>query len=235
MKIKDDVTAQMTEVQRLKEQLKDLKQEFMKQEQQLIEVKKNSTTLEKKLEYESLQCGRQIAELKGEYEDTKKSLEEETSKRKQVSIYVSDGIYVSVNQSMLWSVTEEIGKPGSDAGMPGIEDSEVGKIDEVQFALKKPAITQKHPDGPNVAAEPGLGAADGPGGQGLLLDQPRLQLDRAEGQAEGMGPQAIIKQPDKPVVFEENNKAGMKADELGERHRIWSAEKQKRSKPKKGM
>lgn len=33
----------------------------------------------------------------------------------------------------LCSVTEEMGKPGSDAGMPGIEDSEVGKIDEVQF------------------------------------------------------------------------------------------------------
>lgn len=31
------------------------------------------------------------------------------------------------------SVTEEMGKPGSDAGMPGIEDSEVGKIDDVQF------------------------------------------------------------------------------------------------------
>ena len=30
-------------------------------------------------------------------------------------------------------VTEEMGKPGSDAGMPGIEDSEVGKIDDVQF------------------------------------------------------------------------------------------------------
>lgn len=26
-----------------------------------------------------------------------------------------------------------MGKPGSDAGMPGIEDSEVGKIDEAQF------------------------------------------------------------------------------------------------------
>lgn len=26
-----------------------------------------------------------------------------------------------------------MGKPGSDAGMPGIEDSEVGKMDEVQF------------------------------------------------------------------------------------------------------
>uniref|UniRef100_A0A3P9J9V5 Protein GOLM2 n=1 Tax=Oryzias latipes TaxID=8090 RepID=A0A3P9J9V5_ORYLA len=239
MKIKDDVTAQMTEVQRLKEQLKDLKQEFMKQEQQLIEVKKNSTTLEKKLEYESLQCGRQIAELKGEYEDTKKSLEEETSKRKQSVMDGQKGIVTDRHLGVAHGVDilrerhpvpthrhdrqahlkEEIGKPGSDAGMPGIEDSEVGKIDEVQFALKKPAITQKHPDGPNVAAEPGLGAADGPGGQGLLLDQPRLQLDRAEGQAEGMGPQAVIKQPDKPVVFEENNKAGMKADELGERQR----------------
>lgn len=30
-------------------------------------------------------------------------------------------------------VTEEMGKPGSDAGMPGIEDSEVGKIDDAQF------------------------------------------------------------------------------------------------------
>lgn len=26
-----------------------------------------------------------------------------------------------------------MGKPGSDAGMPGIEDSEVGKIDDAQF------------------------------------------------------------------------------------------------------
>lgn len=34
------------------EQLKDMKQEFMKQEEQLREVKKNSTTLERKLEYE---------------------------------------------------------------------------------------------------------------------------------------------------------------------------------------
>ena len=34
------------------EQLKDLKQEFMKQEEQQREVKKNITTLEKKLEYE---------------------------------------------------------------------------------------------------------------------------------------------------------------------------------------
>lgn len=34
------------------EQLKEMKQEFIKQEEQLREVKKNSTTLERKLEYE---------------------------------------------------------------------------------------------------------------------------------------------------------------------------------------
>lgn len=28
---------------------------------------------------------------------------------------------------------DDMGKPGSDAGMPGIEDSEVGKIEDAQF------------------------------------------------------------------------------------------------------
>lgn len=31
-----------------------------------------------------------------------------------------------------------MGKPGSDAGMPGIEDSEVGKIDDAQFGKHPP-------------------------------------------------------------------------------------------------
>lgn len=34
---------------------------------------------------------------------------------------------------MASSATEEMGKPGSDAGMPAIEDSEVGKLEENQF------------------------------------------------------------------------------------------------------
>ena len=34
------------------EQMKELRQEFLKQEDQLREVKKNSTTVERKLEYE---------------------------------------------------------------------------------------------------------------------------------------------------------------------------------------
>lgn len=90
-------------------------------------------------------------------------------------------------------------------------------------ALKKPAITQKHDEAPDVVvgagAGPGVGAADGPGGQGLSLDQPRLQQDRVEGRAAVVAPPSIIKQADKPIVFEEDNKAGIKADELGEQQR----------------
>lgn len=38
--------------------------------------------------------------------------------------------------SCFFSITytqDDMGKPGSDAGMPGIEDSEVGKIEDAQF------------------------------------------------------------------------------------------------------
>jgi len=40
------------------------------------------------------------------------------------------------------SVPEEMGKPGSDAGMPGIEDSEVGKIEEVQFGKQRSKLSR---------------------------------------------------------------------------------------------
>nr|XP_046244967.1 protein GOLM2 isoform X4 [Scatophagus argus] len=241
MKLQNDVTAQMTEIQRLKEQLKDLKQEFMKQEEQLREVKKNSTTLERKLEYESLQCGRQIAQLKDEYEDTKKTLEEEASKLRQAAMGGQKGVVAARHADVApggemvgerHTVAthrrdspdlKEMGKPGSDAGMPGIEDSEVGKMDDVQFALKKPAITQKQVDAPDVVVGagvgPGVGAADGPGGQGLSLDQPKLQQDKVDGRAAVVAPPGIVKQAGKAVVFEEDNKAGIKADELGEQQR----------------
>lgn len=66
--------------------------------------------------------------------------------------------------------------------------------------------------------EAGRAAADGLGAQGLSLDLPRLQQDRAEGRAVGAAPPGL-KQGEKAVVFEENNKAGIKADELGEQQR----------------
>ncbi|XP_058484637.1 protein GOLM2 isoform X1 [Solea solea] len=237
LKMQGDVTAQMTEIQRLKEQLKELNQEIMKQEEQLREVKKNSTTFEKKLEYESLQCGRQIAQLKEEYEESKKTLEEEASRLKQGVLDIHKGEaagrhagealgvdkggerHTEANLNEDTVLKDEMGKPGSDAGMPGIEDSEVGKMDDIQFALKKPAITKKQDEAPDAGVGAGVGAADGPGGPALSLDEPRLQKDTFDGQAAVVAAPNIIKQADKPIVFEEDNKADIKADELGEQQR----------------
>uniref|UniRef100_A0A3Q2XPC5 Protein GOLM2 n=1 Tax=Hippocampus comes TaxID=109280 RepID=A0A3Q2XPC5_HIPCM len=240
VKMQGDFSAQMTEIQRLKEQLNDLKQEFMKQEDQLRDVKKNRTTLERKLEYESLQCGRQIAQLKIEYEESKKTLEEEVVKLRRVSNLLINCINLLFVYTLGLAPAEErhtvathrrdspdlkdvMGKPGSDAGMPGIEDSEVGKLDEVHFELKKPAITLKRDEAPDVVlgagAGPGVGAADGPGAQGLSLDQPRLQQDRGEGQAAVIAAPGVINLADKPIIFEEDNKSDIKADEMGEQQK----------------
>lgn len=70
-----------------------------------------------------------------------------------------------------------------------------------------------------AGAGPVVGAAGHPRAQSLSLDQLRLQQDRVEGQAAVIAPPGIVKQAVKAVVFEENNKAGIKADELGEQQR----------------
>ncbi|XP_036820368.1 protein GOLM2 isoform X6 [Oncorhynchus mykiss] len=242
MKVQGDVTAQMSEIVRLKEQLKELKQEFMRQEIQLREVKKNSTNLERKLEYESLQCGRQITQLMDEYEEAKKTLEEEAVKlRKSVldsrKVGAAEGgtevetarEHPTVATHRDTDLKEGLGKPGSDAGMPGIEDSEVGKIDDVQFALKKPAITQNHIEIPDtglreVGAGMGAGAGEG-AGRDLSLDLPVLQIqDKVLGLGKEGRAGALQQQPpqavaDRPILFDEDNKAAIQADEFGEQHR----------------
>uniref|UniRef100_A0A4W5NT26 Protein GOLM2 n=1 Tax=Hucho hucho TaxID=62062 RepID=A0A4W5NT26_9TELE len=238
MKVQGDVTAQMSEIVRLKEQLKELKQEFMRQEIQLKEVKKNSTNLERKLEYESLQCGRQITQLMDEYEEAKKTLEEEAVKlRKSVldsrkvgaaeggTEVETAGEHPTVATHQRDTDLKDLGKPGSDAGMPGIEDSEVGKIDDVQFALKKPAITQNHIEIPDTGLrEMGAGAGEG-AGRDLSLDRPVLQIqDKVlglgmEGRAGALQQQPPQAVADRPILFDEDNKAAIQADEFGEQHR----------------
>ncbi|XP_013982280.1 protein GOLM2 isoform X2 [Salmo salar] len=235
MKVQGDVTAQMSEIVRLKEQLKELKQEFMRQEIQLREVKKNSTNLERKLEYESLQCGRQITQLMDEHEKAKKTLEEEAVKLRKSVLDIrkvgaaEGGTEVETAGEHPTVATRRdtdlkgLGKPGSDAGMPGIEDSEVGKIDDVQFALKKPAITQNHIEIPDTGLRE-VGAGEG-AGRDPSLDRPVLQIqDRVLGLGmEGLAgalqqqpPQAVA---DRPILFDEDNKAAIQADEFGEQHR----------------
>ncbi|KAJ8343503.1 hypothetical protein SKAU_G00308320 [Synaphobranchus kaupii] len=211
MKLQSDITAETSEIQRLKEQLKDLRQEFLKQEEQLRDVRRNNTHLERKLEYESLQCGRQIAELKEEYEDSKKTLEEETAKLRQnlqenrggaaVGGLVGGGTegqtagerHTEATNRRDSSELKDLGKPGSDAGMPGIEDSEVGKMDDVPFALRKPALMQSQPE-------------EGSRGGGPDRSAEKLEPGR---QTAG----------DTPVVLVDESKAAVRADELGEQRR----------------
>ncbi|KAI1904332.1 hypothetical protein AGOR_G00004570 [Albula goreensis] len=249
MKLQSDVTAQMSEIQQLKEQLKELRQEFLKQEEQLREVRRNSTHLERKLEYESLQCGRQIAELKEEYEDSKKTLEEETAKLRQSLQESRAGVALTGHmgggterQGTGERHTEathrrdspemkDLRKPGSDAGMPGIEDSEVGKIEDLQFALKKPAITQNLEEGVNGAnmKEERVGAGEGAGPE--PEPQPRLDGEHsrmAERSAENKDQGHPVEQQhplqalaivDQPAILVEESKAAIRADELGEQRR----------------
>ncbi|XP_068616936.1 protein GOLM2 isoform X2 [Brachionichthys hirsutus] len=232
MKLQKDVTAKMTETQRLTEQLKELNQEFIKKESQLNEVKKNSTTFEKKLEYESLQCGRQMAQLKEEYEETRKSLEKEAAKLRLRVMEVQEagvvgrhaeggamggeGPIVPTQRHTGLGLKEQMGEPGDDAGMPGIEDGEVGKMEDVQFGLKEPAVVGEQMEDPFPGPGQGVGAADGL--RGLSLDWPRLQRDGAEADAKPKS-LIVVKQAQKSAVFEEDGKDGIQADELGEQQR----------------
>ncbi|KAJ8340746.1 hypothetical protein SKAU_G00353790 [Synaphobranchus kaupii] len=256
VKLQSDVTAQMSEIQRLKEQLKELQQEFLKQEDQLREVRRNSTYLERKLEYESLQCGRQIAQLKEDYEDKKKKLEGEAAKLKQSLLEnrvggavgghadrAAEGENAGERHTEATKHRDSpelkvgIGKLASDAGMPGIEDSEVGKLEELQFALKKPAITQSK-GGDAGTKEERAGAGAGAGDP--ALHHPDLQKDSMPlpgvplpgvalvperlGAGNGVLQQRMQQLPppavgDRPVLFDEDSKAGVHADELVESRR----------------
>ncbi|XP_055059450.2 protein GOLM2 isoform X2 [Misgurnus anguillicaudatus] len=249
-----DVSAKMLELHKLEEQMKELRQEIIRQEDQLREVRKNSTNLEKKLEYESLQCGRQMTELKAEYEESKKRAEDDAAKLRKNLIEtgkkggVGRQVDLELNSNKRLDrkdtaehhtvapqhdgpgLKDEMVKPGSDAGMPGIEDSEVGKIEVGQFALKKPAITQKHMEPAEAAAmlkeeRAGLAALARPGddhARGQPLDQPdvphdeSLHLRKHEGLVQQQVPKPVA---DKPMLFDEDNKVAIKADEFGEQRR----------------
>ncbi|XP_053472869.1 protein GOLM2 isoform X1 [Ictalurus furcatus] len=266
MRLQSELTQKTSDINRLKEQVKEMRDEIIRQEEQLREVKKNNTNLERKMEYESLQCGRQIAQLKDEYEESKKLLEEKATKLKKETVDARKAGTV-VTQAERGTeaagahhlvagqrhdnpdIKDDLVKPGSDAGMPGIEDSEVGKVEDMQFALKKPAITAQNmepveqdkqpgagagagPDaGPDAGADAaidtkvraGAGAGEGPGfdaPRGLPLDRPDLPQDG--GAAKGLPEiQQQVPQPvvDRPVALNEGNKAAVQADEFGEQQR----------------
>ncbi|XP_042331540.1 protein GOLM2 isoform X2 [Sceloporus undulatus] len=165
VKLQNNISYQMADIHRLKEQLAELRQEFIRQEDQLHEYKKNNTQLLKRLEYESFQCGQQIKELRMQHEEDMKKLEDQvtqdrkTSHRSQSSRDADGGL--SDNLTIL-KTTQEMGerdvikneapsvnnisdgkekvKPGDDAGMPGVEENDPGKAEDTLTALKKPLV-----------------------------------------------------------------------------------------------
>ncbi|KAI6077885.1 Protein CASC4 isoform X1 [Aix galericulata] len=172
IKLQNNISYQMADIHRLKEQLTELRQEFIRQEDQLHEYKKNNTYLTRRLEYDSLQCGQQIKEMRLQHEENIKKLMDQIAREQKATqkIQASKDTEVNPNsedQAISKTVTEtedknaekneqpsdhvvngkEKIKTGGDAGMPEIEDNDPAKAEDTPTALKKPLISAPRSDG----------------------------------------------------------------------------------------
>ncbi|XP_058011729.1 protein GOLM2 isoform X1 [Ahaetulla prasina] len=188
VKLQSNISYQMADIRRLKEQLAELRQEFLRQEDYLHEYKKNNTQLLKRLEYESFQCGQQIKELRIQHEEDMKKMEEQVMQdqkqathgsqfTKDIERGLSESPKVVKATQKLNEVKNEAPstnnisdgkekiKLGDDAGMPGIEENDPAKGEDTLIALKKPLFStsqNQHQPGGNVFTEnPRTGANEG--------------------------------------------------------------------------
>lgn len=156
-KLLANVSLQMADATRLKEQLHDLHQEFQRQEDQLHEYKSNNTLLQKALKEASQQCAKQLADQKREYEESIKRLQQADKDKEEAEKSLSNvaagetgpenkmhTIATIVREERLEDPSSnrlqferDAAKAGGDAGMPEIEDSEPAKPDVVPTAGKK--------------------------------------------------------------------------------------------------
>ncbi|XP_051484855.1 protein GOLM2 isoform X2 [Apus apus] len=166
IKLQNNVSYQMADINRLKEQLAELRQEFIRQEDQLHEYKKNNTYLTRRLEYDSLQCGQQIKEMRLQHEENIKKLMDQVAREQKATQKVQSSKDTEMgpnsdDQAIPKTVPEaeekntaqseqpsdhavngkEKIKPGGDAGMPEIEDNDPAKAEDTPTALKKPLIS----------------------------------------------------------------------------------------------
>uniref|UniRef100_A0A8C2NRH7 Protein GOLM2 n=1 Tax=Capra hircus TaxID=9925 RepID=A0A8C2NRH7_CAPHI len=166
VKLQNNISYQMADIHHLKEQLAELRQEFLRQEDQLQDYRKNSTYLVKRLEYESFQCGQQIKELRAQHEENIKKLADQflQEQKQEAHKFESKGgnELDSDNHAVPKSTPEAAedgagknGEPssrhlphgkeqikrGGDAGMPGIEENDLAKAEDVPVALKKPPVS----------------------------------------------------------------------------------------------
>uniref|UniRef100_A0A8C9NIR5 Protein GOLM2 n=1 Tax=Serinus canaria TaxID=9135 RepID=A0A8C9NIR5_SERCA len=161
MKLQNNISYQMADIHRLKEQLAELRQEFIRQEDQLHEYKKNNTYLTRRLEYDSLQCGQQIKEMRLQHEENIKKLMDQIAREQKATQKVQSSKDTAVSpsngdQAIPGAVAEmedkdivkneepsehgangkEKIKPGGDAGMPEIEDNDPAKAEDTPTAPK---------------------------------------------------------------------------------------------------
>ncbi|XP_069842721.1 protein GOLM2 isoform X2 [Dendropsophus ebraccatus] len=155
-KLLANVSLQMADITRLKEQLHELRQEFMRQEDQLHDYKNNNTQLQKALKEESQQCAKQLADQKREYEESIKRLQQADKEKEEVdkpsNVAASDSGADNKMHTIATIAKEErvedpssnrlhferdAAKVGGDAGMPEIEDSEPVKPDAAPTGEKK--------------------------------------------------------------------------------------------------
>ncbi|XP_031443789.1 protein CASC4 isoform X1 [Phasianus colchicus] len=171
VKLQNNISYQMADIHRLKEQLAELRQEFIRQEDQLHEYKKNNTYLTRRLEYDSLQCGQQIKEMRMQHEESIKKLMDQIVQEQKATQRIQSIKDAEINpngddQAMSKTVPEmevknaennelpsdrgvngkEKVKPGGDAGMPEIEDNDPAKAEDTPTAIKKPLMSAPRSD-----------------------------------------------------------------------------------------
>ncbi|XP_073921958.1 protein GOLM2 isoform X2 [Castor canadensis] len=167
VKLQNNISYQMADIHHLKEQLAELRQEFLRQEDQLQDYRKNNTYLVKRLEYESFQCGQQIKELRAQHEENIKKLADQFLQEQKPEAHKSqsnDGKELGINDHIVpknnpkeaENAADKNEEPSSnhipnphgkeqikrvgDAGMPGIEENDPAKVDDLPAALKKPPV-----------------------------------------------------------------------------------------------
>ncbi|XP_066132716.1 protein GOLM2 isoform X3 [Saccopteryx bilineata] len=196
VKLQSNISYQMADIHHLKEQLAELRQEFLRQEDQLQDYRKNNTYLVKRLEYESFQCGQQIKELRAQHEENIKKLADQflqEQKQEAHRFELKDGNELGINNHAgpknLPKVPEnsvakneepssnhiphgkEQIKPGGDAGMPGIEENDLAKLEDLPTDSHinhngNPGTSKQNPSnllqrlipGPNLESEPRIQA-----------------------------------------------------------------------------
>ncbi|XP_004380757.1 protein GOLM2 isoform X1 [Trichechus manatus latirostris] len=166
VKLQNNISYQMAGIHHLKEQLAELRQEFLRQEDQFQDYRKNNTYFVKRLEYESFQCGQQIKELRAQHEENIKKLADQflqEQKQEAHKIQSNDGNELGVNDhevpKNIPKVAENAAnkneepsnnhsphgkeqvRRGDDAGMPGIEENDLAKVEDLPSSLRKPPIS----------------------------------------------------------------------------------------------